>query len=140
MPLLTDSENAEWDNVAFSEFCQNRRGGGGEFSEEGVYHRMVRRDNFKLNYYHGQPCQLFDLNADPSELNDLVEDPAYTEVVKKLTTEVLAEWDPEAIHAKMEALDQDMAIQAAWTRHVQPPDSIRWTMKPEMSYLDDEQI
>ena len=73
-------------------------------------------------------------------MNDLAEDPAYTEVVKKLTTEVLAGWDPEAIHAKMEALDQDMAIQAAWTRHVQPPDSIRWMMKPEMSYLDDEQI
>ena len=44
LPLLTDPENAEWDNVAFSEFCQNKRGGGGEFPEEGVYHRMVRRE------------------------------------------------------------------------------------------------
>ena len=58
----------------------------------------------------------------------------------RLIAEALAGWDPDAIRAKMEALDRDMAIQAAWTRHVQPPDSIRWTMKPEMSYLDDEQI
>ena len=140
LPLLTDPENAEWDNVAYSEFCQNKRGGGGEFPEEGVYHRMVRRDNFKLNYYHGQPCQLFDLDADPRELNDLAGNPAYAEIVEKLTAEALAGWDPDAIRAKMEVLDRDMAIQAAWTRHVQPPDSIRWTMKPEMSYLDDEQI
>ncbi len=140
LPLLTDPDNVEWDNVAFSEFCQNKSGGGGPFSEEGVYQRMIRRDNFKLNYYHGQPCQLFDLDVDPRELNDLVGDPAYAETVAKLKAEVLDGWDPDAIRAKMQALGRDLAIQTAWTRNVQPPDSIRWTMKPEMSYLDDEQI
>ena len=140
LPLLSDPDNVEWDNVAFSEFCQNKSGGGGPFSEEGVYQRMIRRDNFKLNYYHGLPCQLFDLGADPRELNDLVGDPAYAETVAKLKAEVLDGWDPDAIRAKMQTLGRDLAIQTAWTRNVQPPDSIRWTMKPEMSYLDDEQI
>ena len=83
---------------------------------------------------------LFDLGADPRELNDLVGDPAYAETVAKLKAEVLDGWDPDAIRAKMQALGRDLAIQTAWTRNVQPPDSIRWTMKPEMSYLDDEQI
>ena len=101
---------------------------------------MVRRDNFKLNYYHGQPCQLFDLDADPRELNDLAGDPAYAATVEQLKAEALEGWDPDAIRAKMEALDRDLTIQTEWTRNVQPPDSIRWTMKPEMSYLDDEQI
>jgi choline-sulfatase len=140
LPLLTDSDNVEWDNVAFSEFCQNKSGGGGPFSVEGVYQRMIRRDNFKLNYYHGLPCQLFNLDADPRELNDLVGDPAYAETVTKLKAEVLDGWDADAIRAKMQALGRDLAIQTAWTRNVQPPDSIRWAMKPEMSYLDDEQI
>ena len=140
LPVLSDPQDAEWDNVAFSEFCQNASGGGGPFSEEGVYQRMIRRDNFKLNYYHGQPCQLFDLDADPRELHDLTGDPAYADTLQKLKAEVLAGWDPESIRTKMSQLGRDLAVHTAWTRNVQPPDSIRWTMKPEMSYLDDEQM
>ena len=34
LPVLSDPQDAEWDNVAFSEFCQNASGGGGPFSEE----------------------------------------------------------------------------------------------------------
>ena len=101
---------------------------------------MIRRDNFKLNYYHGQPCQLFDLDVDPGELHDLAGDPAYAETVARLKAEVLAGWDPESIRAKMGQLGRDLAVHTAWTRNVQPPDSIRWTMKPEMSYIDDEQM
>ena len=71
LPLLTDPEHAEWDDVAFSEFCQDAAGAGGPFPEEGIFQRMIRRDKWKLNYYHGQPCQLFDLEADPRELDDL---------------------------------------------------------------------
>ncbi len=140
LPLLTDPDNAAWDNVAFSEFCQNKTGGGGPFPDDGIFQRMVRRDNFKLNYYHGQPCQLFDLDADPHEFNDLAGDPAYKETVDRLKAEVLEGWDPDAIRAKMDELGADLPIHTAWTRHVQPPDTIRWTMKPEMSYLDDEQM
>ena len=140
LPLLSNPQDAEWDNVAFSEFCQNASGGGGPFSEEGIYQRMIRRDNFKLNYYHGQPCQLFDLDADPREIHDLADNPAYAGTVQKLRAEVLAGWDPESIRTKMGQLDRDLAVHTAWTRNVQPPDSIRWTMKLEMSYLDDEQM
>jgi len=140
LPLLTSSKNVAWDNVAFSEFCQNAAGAGGPFPKEGIYQRMVRRDNFKLNYYHTQPCQLFDLDADPHELDDLSSDPAHQETVDQLTAEVLDGWDPEVIRAKINELGKDMLIQTNWTQNVQPPDSIRWNMKPEMSYLDDEQM
>ena len=140
LPLLTDPDNTEWDNVAFSEFCQDAAGAGGPFPPEGIFQRMVRRDNFKLNYYHGQPCQLFDLDADPRELNDLAADPAHAETVATLEAEVLAGWDPDAIAARMEQLRSDTRILAGWGRNVQPPDSIRWNLQPEMDYLDDEQM
>ena len=140
LPLLTDPDNTEWDNVAFSEFCQDAAGAGGPFPPEGIFQRMVRRDNFKLNYYHGQPCQLFDLDADPRELNDLAADPAHAETVATLEAEVLAGWDPDAIAARMEQLRSDTRILAGWGRNVQPPDSIRWNLQPEMDYLNDEQM
>ena len=140
LPLLTDPDNTEWDNVAFSEFCQDAAGAGGPFPPEGIFQRMVRRDNFKLNYYHGQPCQLFDLDADPRELNDLAADPAHAETVATLEAEVLAGWDPDAIAARMEQLRSDTRILAGWGRNVHPPDSIRWNLQPEMDYLDDEQM
>ena len=34
----------------------------------------------------------------------------------------------------------DTRILAGWGRNVQPPDSIRWNLQPEMDYLDDEQM
>ena len=67
LPLMRD-ENTSWDNLAFSEFCQDSAGGGGPFSAEGVYQRMIRQDEWKFNYYHNQPCQLFNLNEDPQRI------------------------------------------------------------------------
>ena len=43
LPLLADSKNAEWDDVAFSEFCQDAAGAGGPFPAEGIFQRMIRR-------------------------------------------------------------------------------------------------
>ncbi|HIC00829.1 TPA: DUF4976 domain-containing protein, partial [Candidatus Poribacteria bacterium] len=140
LPLLTDPENAEWDNVAFSEFCQDAVGAGGPFPEEGVFQRMIRRDNWKLNYYHCQPCQLFDLEVDPRELNDLAADPAHQETVEKLTAEVLNGWDPEWICERMAELRSNRQILVSWGRRVRPPDQYRWNLEPEMDYLDEEQI
>ena len=94
----------------------------------------------KLNYYHGQPCQLFDLDADPRELNDLAADLAYDETLATLKAEILAGWDPDAIAARMAQLRADAPILAGWGRNVQPPDCIRWNLKPEMDYLDEQQI
>jgi choline-sulfatase len=140
LPLLTDPEHAEWDDVAFSEFCQDAAGAGGPFPEEGIFQRMIRRDKWKLNYYHGQPCQLFDLEADPRELDDLAGDPTHQDTVAKLKAEVLDGWDPEWISARMAALRVERPILAGWGRNVQPPDQCRWTLKPEMDYLDKGQI
>ncbi len=140
LPLLADPQNAEWDDIAFSEFCQDAAGAGGPFSEMGIFQRMIRRGPWKLNYYHGQPCQLFNLQDDPRERCDLAADPAHQETLTALKTEVLDGWDPEWIAARMAALRADRSILAAWGRTIQPPDQCRWKLDPAMDYLDPEQL
>ncbi len=140
LPLLADPQNAAWDDVAFSEFCQDEAGAGGPFPDAGIFQRMIRRGPWKLNYYHGQPCQLFDLQADPRERCDLAADPAHQETLAALKAEVLDGWDPAWIAARLAALRADRSILAEWGRTIQPPDQWRWKLDPAMDYLDPEQL
>ena len=125
LPLLR-SADAEWKDIAFSEYC----------TDEGCYHRMIRNGDWKLNYYHGQPPQLFNLKEDPAERHDRAEDPTCQEVREGLTQQVLDGWDAESIAAKMATKRAETKILADWARHTQPADQYRWHLLPEMDYLD----
>jgi arylsulfatase A-like enzyme len=58
----------------------------GEYAEGSEATRMLHDGRHKLIYYAaGNRLQLFDLERDPRELEDLVEDPAYSEVRQRLT-------------------------------------------------------
>ena len=67
-----------------------------------VPHRMVRQGRFKLIYTHGQPDLLFDLEADPDELKNLAEDPAHRETRERLTSILMAGWDPDEIDRRIQ--------------------------------------
>ena len=125
LPLLRE-KGAAWEDIAFSEYC----------TDEGCYHRMIRSGDWKLNYYHGQPSQLFNLTEDPAELHDRAGDAACQDVLEALTQQVLDGWDPEAIAAKMEAKRAEAKILAGWGRQTQPAEQYRWNLLPEMDYLD----
>ena len=135
LPLM-HNENTSWDNVAFSEFCQDSAGGGGPFPPEGVYQRMIRQDEWKFNYYHKQPCQLFNLREDPDELNDRSNDPACQNMIKDFTARVLDGWNPDTIASQMTARNKDTRILTAWARQTNPADTVRWDLRPEMDYLE----
>jgi len=45
---------------------------------------MLRKGRWKLNHYVGYPPELFDLETDPEELNDLAADPAHAEILKDM--------------------------------------------------------
>jgi choline-sulfatase len=140
LPLLRDPDNTQWEDVAFSEFCLDNGSGGGPAGPDGaVYQRMVRRGDWKLNYYYKQPSQLFNLAEDPRELNDRINDPACKDLVEQLTQDVLNGWDPEHVARRMAAKAADNKILGAWARHTQPADQIRWDLIPEMDYLDEPQ-
>ncbi len=58
----------------------------------GVLHpdaKMIRTDRWKLTYYPGVGGELYDLNQDPQELNNLFGDPNSQEVVRDLTKRIL---------------------------------------------------
>jgi choline-sulfatase len=57
---------------------------------------MLRDQRYKYVYYVKYPPQLFDLEADPEELVDRADDPAYADVLKDLDHHLRSIVDPEA--------------------------------------------
>lgn len=72
----------------------------GEYMAEGTIAPvlMIRRDNYKFIYCSTDPAQLYDLDADPKELNNLAQDAAQAGLVAALMQEVSARWDMDALH------------------------------------------
>ncbi|HET6518895.1 MAG TPA: hypothetical protein VFG47_03635, partial [Geminicoccaceae bacterium] len=95
-----------------------------------VQQRMVRSGRWNLNYYQGHRPQLFDLEADPHEARDLAEDPAHATV-----RDALAGWDPDGIARRMARGRADREPLRDWARAVAPPDTCRWTVRPEDNRL-----
>ncbi|NLT74905.1 MAG: DUF4976 domain-containing protein, partial [Planctomycetes bacterium] len=74
VPLLTGEKSKLHDSI----YCAYRH-----------FQRMVRTERYKLiRYPHVGEVQLFDLQDDPWEMNDLAEDPQYARTVKTLDAEL----------------------------------------------------
>ena len=58
---------------------------------------MIRRGQYKYIYIHGHDGQLFDLEADPGEWNNLAGHPGYREIEARLRKRLLGSFDPDAI-------------------------------------------
>ena len=71
-----------------------------EYTGEGVCApcRMVRRNDLKFIYTHGHDDLMYDLAADPLELDNLIGRPEYAAIERDLREEVLRGWDPEQIY------------------------------------------
>jgi choline-sulfatase len=125
---------APWEDETFSEYCTDAvpawTGG------MAVRQRMIRSGPWKLIYYHGYRPQLFDLASDPHELRDLAESPSHRDVRARLEARLLADWDPEAIAARMRERRLDKNVVAAWARNVSPDDQHRWHILPEQNRID----
>ena len=65
----------------------------GEVGEGDHATRMIRKDNFKLIYYPaGNVRQLFDLEADPLELENLSGQPSYATILDDLSTILIGQF------------------------------------------------
>jgi choline-sulfatase len=76
---------------------------------------MIRKGPFKYVHYVGMAPQLFDLEADPQETNDLGENQDYRGVVKDCEAALRRVVDPEAADSQAFA-DQEARIAAAGGR------------------------
>ncbi len=88
-PIVNGSESP--DRIVFAEYHA-------AMSPCGSY--MIRDDRYKYIYFADPefPPQLFDLDADPTELNDLGQDPNLAAVRERLHAELLSICDPAAVN------------------------------------------
>jgi choline-sulfatase len=132
---------SKWKNLAFSEYCMDDSDFGafsGNLGGEdihaksgGVQNRMVRSDNWKLIYYHGYESELFDLDKDPYEKNNLSSDKKYLNIKENLEKLVLKDWNPTSIAKKMRILKQEQKLQFDWANQTDPDDTLRWDLDPK---------
>ena len=78
------------DRTVFSEF----RGNNYQLlpDAKNIPSRMMRKGKFKFIYTHGIIDQLYDLNEDSKELNNLIFDSKYQDVMLKMRFQTLAGW------------------------------------------------
>lgn len=91
---------------------------------------MLRKGRFKYIHYTHHGAQLFDLERDPEERNDLAGDPAHAETCAALEAELRALVDPEAVDAaakrdqrkRLEELGgMDRIVAKGGVTHTPPP-------------------
>ncbi len=97
---------------------------------------MVRRDRWKYVLTRGLAPMLFDLAADPREVRDLAGRPEVADVERELRERLLADWDPEAIDARVRASQRrrlflrELALRAGafppWTFEARAGDAQRF--------------
>lgn len=125
---LLAGDNALWDDQVFAEYAE---------AGSSLAARMVRSGPWKYNYYHGQRPELFNLQNDPGEMNDLWQDPAYSEVRHELHELVLRNWDAGQVAAHMTRRTSEGHLLGHWVRTVHPsePDPL-WFDTPLENWVD----
>ncbi len=84
---------------------------------------MIRYEQWKLIVYHGyEHPELYNLEQDPAEQNDLSGRPEYAEIVMNLRKELLQQWDPEKVQQISRLSAEQLAlIRAADEQHPEKP-------------------
>jgi choline-sulfatase len=81
---------------------------------------MVRRGAYKYTYVHGHDEQLFDVEADPDEWNNLAADPAHGALRDELRGLLLQRFDPDAMaRENLASLHRRQEIRDTMRRHGQ---------------------
>ncbi|HTL76410.1 MAG TPA: sulfatase-like hydrolase/transferase [Casimicrobiaceae bacterium] len=135
LPVARD-RRSPWNDETFSEHCTDvvPAWTGGRATQQ----RMIRRGRFKLIYYHGYAPQLFDLDDDPHERQDLAHLPHHAKTRDELLARVVEDWDPDAIAARIRARRLEKDVIDRWAQHVRPQDAFRWNLLPEHNRLEAE--
>ena len=122
----------DWPNTVFAEKVHR--------PHEREPARMIRSGPWKLNYYHGYDLpQLFNLDQDPGEWNDLGADPQSAGVRDDLMHRVLDGWSPEDVLRYFEVWDADRSLRdrfdaTAQVRSNEAPDP--WVPPDDCSEFD----
>ncbi len=127
---------APWLDETYSEYCTDGMAAWAQGTP--TQQRMIRAGKWKLNYYHGHPPQLFDLETDPGEVHDLSSDPTKKDIRDHLLGKVLTNWDPEEIKSTMAKRRVQKELLGKWSHVIKPEDTYRWQLKMEDNWLDND--
>ena len=106
-------EQTDPDRRVFSEMFVNNRVWTDQGPSRGPA-RMLRKGKWKCMYYHGEKPELYDLENDPDEMNDLAEAPEHGSTLESMLREMLTDWDPNTHIARMEeCINQREIVRAA---------------------------
>jgi len=106
-------EQCHPDRQVFSEMFVNNRVWADQGPSGGPA-RMLRKGKWKCMYYHGESPELYDLEDDPDEMNDLSQASEHGDTLDCLLREMLADWDPNTHIARMEeSISQHEVVRAA---------------------------
>lgn len=117
-----DELTAPYDGVSLLKYIDDRDDSIEErivFSEshsDGVWAPcfMARSNRYKYIYIHGHDSQLFDMESDPDEMNNLVGSPEFADIEANLRAAVLSRFDPDAIEEDVQAnVKRRLIIEAA---------------------------
>jgi arylsulfatase A-like enzyme len=118
--------DAEAHGETFSEYCQGTADSWS--TRNAAAHRMIRSGGLKLNYYHGQRPELYDMERDPAEQHDRADDPAYAADRARLEARVLADWDPVAVLGRLQLQQRRGGVLRPWAARTHPAEQYRWSM------------
>jgi choline-sulfatase len=118
MPLLRGGKpESDDDRAVFSEIYPS-----GMFPA-----RMIRRGRWKLNHFHGyEHPQLFDLQNDPGEKNDLGQDPGHASVRDALRQQVLQGWSGQAVERIAQLRKEEYTLLGDYNSRFPPGRSELW--------------
>ncbi len=93
LPLMTQGDS-DWKDEAFSEYLAH-----------GVDRpmAMLRRGRYKLNYSWNDPVELYDLQDDPNEFDNLADSQDHQAIIMDMTQRLLSDWNPEALDQQVRA-------------------------------------
>lgn len=101
-----------------------------------VQQRAVISGGFKYVYYEGFEDQLFNLQDDEYELNNLIDDPDYAEVEKSLKNLIFKDWNPSEIAAIIQKRRANKKLLQSWALNTKPNEPFRGELNAAQNQLD----
>lgn len=130
---IARNSQEDWVNETCSEYCTDgmKAWSGGKK----ILTRMIRSGKYKLNYFHEDAHQLFDLENDPDETTNLIMVPEYESVRENLMRKILDDWNPAKIEDTINRSIPRKSILESWAHNIAPTDNFRWETHPVQNWL-----
>ena len=106
VPLLNE-KHPHWHNTVLSEYF-------GQYARTPMF--MLKKNDFKFNYYLGETPELFDLANDPGEKENLAGKPEHSALLDELEKELRTICIPEDLHEEYVQNNRQRALIAMATK------------------------